>query len=445
MLSSVDISTRSINSPKMSSSQSSSQSSSPSDTISTDSIITESVESVWNEHPLSISSTIFVPSEIQSVVDTTDYVSKYITPDIRLTDSDGDIRLFHYIYCDDSSSDDVSSCRGIIRNKDVIQCKTFGYTPEISCDNTELVKSYINSFSSCKVYDSEEGATIRLWFDGESEIWRVSTHRKISAYHSRWGNPHSRSFGDMFQDALKWECVFGLMKDRFKTNEFDEYTSTLDKNKNYTFIVRNSSENRIVCEADVHPQAYFIGSFDRSTHFLVEGNDSGFPSPRQHEFSTVDELISYVSDIDYRKKQGVIVYLPNQKQVKIMNQTYLDFFEARGNEPSIKFRYLQIRHDLSLVSMLYILYPDLIPTFESYETILSNISRKVYNAYVDRYIHHKFVTLPKPEFFILQECHDCYIKNRNEKISLERVINTIESQSPTCLNRLIKLYTHPAI
>jgi len=380
-----------------------------------------------------------------SSTSSTDEVSRFITRDIRLADSDGDIRLFHYVDCDNNSSDDVKSCRGIIRRGDNILCKTFGFTPEISSSNRSEVLSAIHSFSSCRVYDSEEGATIRVWFDQTQNEWRISTHRKINAYMSRWGSPHSRSFGDMFVDALIWESLNGSLKGKFKLNTKKEllnsFFSSLDKYKNYTFLVRNYSENRIVCEVENHPQAYFIGSFDITTNLLLEGNDSGLPFPQDHKFESVNELLDFVNNLDYRKKQGVIVYLPNQKQVKILNPKYVEFFEARGNEQSIKFRYLQVRKDQRLVSMLYTLYNNLIPTFEEYESILLDVAKKIHKSYVSRFIHREFVSLPQGEFFILQACHGWHVQDRtNNKISLNRVCEIMDTQSPTILNRIIKPY-----
>lgn len=395
--------------------------------------------------PLSSSIPVVTDESSSSSTIKSESVSKFITSDIRLTDTDGDIRLFHYVHCDDTSGDDVKACRGIIRDGDDVVCKTFGYTPEISCSDVDLVKSQIHSFSGCKVYDAEEGATVRFWFDFKGKKWCLSTHRKIDACHSRWGNPNAQSFGDMFQDALQWECLSGEMKGKFSGKNraaiLKEYTDSLDQNKTYVFLVRNSHENRIVCDATDHPQAYFIGSFDRSTHLLLEGNDSGFPTPKTHDFADVDALLEFTSNVDSRKKQGLIVYLPNQKQIKIMNQTYLDFFGARGNEPSIKYRYLQVRKDQNMVSMLYTLYPEHIPTFEMYENVLTDVSRKIHRAYVSRFIQRQFVSLPQPEFFVLQACHGWHVQDRSyNKISLEKVTNMVDSQSPTSLNKLIKPY-----
>lgn len=363
---------------------------------------------------------------------------KYISSSIRLADSLDDLKLYHYIHCDDNTSEDISSVRGIIRCGDNIVCKTFGYTPEIDVNEIDL---YIKNLDGCKIYDAEEGATIRVFF--HSNKWYLSTHRKIDAYRSKWGNVNSSSFGDMFIDALEWEASNGSLKHlKYESREtlFDAYCDTLDRGKNYTFLVRNTVDNRIVCDAPEHPQVFFIGSFDRSTHELLDGNDSGLNTPSTLNFSTLEELVDYVNYIDWTKKQGVIVYMPNQKQVKVINYTYMDYFNARGNEPSIKFRYLQLR-TTDEYEKLYDLYPDYIPCFEKYERVIDYLTSKIYHAYVDRFIKGNRVPLPQPEYFVVQNIFNWYLKDRKRnKISLQVVKNQINSQTPTSLNKMIKPY-----
>jgi hypothetical protein len=187
---------------------------------------------------------------------------------------------------------------------------------------------------------------------------------------------------------------------------------------------------------------FFIGSFDRNTHMLLEGNDSGIDHPEQLYFNTVDEMLDYVNnDVNYEKNQGVIIYNPNQTQIKIINPVYMKYFNARGNEPSIKFRYLQVRSNRDVVSMLYSLYPEYIEIFELYESILREIAFKIYKAYIDRFINHQYVSLPQSEYIIMQICHEWHKDDRlSNKISVEKVIGVINQQSSTSLNRMIKPY-----
>ncbi len=369
---------------------------------------------------------------------------KYITSNIALVDSDidNDLQLYHYTNCNSTSSEDVKSSRGIIRNNDKIVCKTFGFTEEYNViDDIDKIKERLTSLN-CKIYDAEEGATLRVYFF--NNVWHISTHRKINAFKSKWGNPNSESFGQMFINALKWQVEEGDLKDKIVVENseeiFNKYCSTLDENKIYTYLVRNSSDNRIVSHAPDHPTIYFIGSFDRSTFLLLEGNDSGINTCKQHSFENIDEVLSYVDKVDYTRKQGLIVYLNNQQQFKILNSEYLKNFKARGNEPSIKFRYLQIRTDSSMVALLYSLYPECIVDFENYERILNIVGGKIYKSYIDRFINHKHVVLPKPEYIVMEKAHEWHCQNRKEnKISLDKILDIIDSLSGTSLNRIIKL------
>lgn len=370
--------------------------------------------------------------------------NKYVSSAVRIADTNGDLVLYHYINCDDTSDDIVKSSRGIIRSEDNIICKTFGYTPEIPSTNIDLITSLLPAIHQYKVYDAEEGATLRLY--SHNNRWYLSTHRKIDAYHSRWGSSLSQSFGEMFINALEWEIKNGTLKCIIeyenRTDIFDRYCETLDKNRNYTFLVRNSADNRIVCDAPQHPQLYFIGSFDKSTHLLVEGNDSNIITPHLHTFDSVSDLLYHVNNnVKHTLKQGVIVYLNNQTQIKIMNTQYVNYFNARGNEPSIKFRYLQVRNDKDKSTMLYNLYPNCIQTFEKYENILSELGRKIHRAYVNRFINRQYVSLPQSEYFVVQSAHTWHIQDRiHNKISLDKVLEIIDNQPPTSLNRMIKPY-----
>lgn len=363
---------------------------------------------------------------------------------IRITDTVDDLTLYHYTECFEDSDEFIKNTRGVIKDSnDKIVCKTFGYTPEMTSDEADKVKTYISSFSNCKFYVSHEGATIRLFF--HNNRWYMSTHRKIDAFKSRWGNPNCKSFGDMFIDALEYEINHGVLKDKIivehRNDIFYRFCETLDVNKTYTFLVRNSNENRIVCDAPSHPVVLFIGSFDRSTHLLVEGNDSGLNTPELIEFNNVEQLLKYVDEVDYRISQGIIVYVPNQTQFKIINPIYMKYFNTRGNEPSIKFRYLQIRNNIDSVQMLYSLYPDFVSTFNTYEYILNFLVEKIYYAYLNRYIRHNYVSLPQNEYFVLQGCHNLYLQDKyNNKISIELVRKVLNNLSPTNLNRMIKPY-----
>lgn len=375
-------------------------------------------------------------------IDVSDYVDKYVDENIKLTDTYGELKLYHYTECNDQSNEMIKRNRGIIRNaEDKIVCSSFGYTQEVCSNNPELIKSIVSNFSQCHIYDAEEGATIRLFY--HKDRWNISTHRKINAYFSKWGNPKCKSFGELFMEGLVWELKNGCLKDVLFTEEnvFDEYCNLLDINKTYAFLVRNCRENRIVCVEPEHPQIFFIGSFDNKTNLLVEGNTSHISYPHLNNFSSIEDVITYVNNIDYTRKQGVIIYMPNQTQLKILNPIYCDYFKIRGNEPSIKFRYLQLRTDKNSVAMLYNLYPEFINEFEKYENILTDLGAKIHKSYIKRYINNEYISVPQPEYFIMQRCHEWHLEDRiHNKINYYKILDIIDNQTATSLNKLIKPY-----
>ena len=73
--------------------------------------------------------------------------------------------------------------------------------------------------------------------------------------------------------------------------------------------------------------------------------------------------------------------------------------------------------------------------------ILFEISRNIYTAYVQRFIKKKFVTVPSEEFMVIRACHNWHEQDRmNNRISIEKVITTLNQQSPTVLNRMLRRY-----
>ena len=71
-----------------------------------------------------------------------------------------------------------------------------------------------------------------------------------------------------------------------------------------------------------------------------------------------------------------------------------------------------------------------------------DVAKKIYQSYVLRFItRNQYVTLPQPEYFIMQACHAWFIiDRRRNKISLEKVFEILDSQTATSLNRIIKPY-----
>ncbi len=361
---------------------------------------------------------------------------------IRITDKDeaAGLELLCYVRCTATDSSLLRQCRGVVFHGKKIVMHAFPYTVEYTDGDQDQIKEHIEPvFDKCSFYDSYEGALIRVFhFSGR---WYTSTHRKLNAFRSKWSS--RESFGTCFKRALESE-VQTNPKLREAVPEGDEgllerFQNTLDKNNQYMFLVRHTEENRIVSAAPETPTLFHVGTFIDGE--LSLDDDINIPYPRKHTFKDMGKLVGYVNDVDIRDLQGVICFAPDNKQYKIIQQEYQDLFRARGNEPSIKFRYLQVRMNRRFTDMLYHLYPKWEAKFDEIENTLYEIARNIYTAYVQRFIKKRFVTVPTEEFSVIRECHKWHEADRtNNRISIDKVIETLNQQSPTALNRMIRRF-----
>jgi len=359
---------------------------------------------------------------------------------VNLVDSDEEegLDMFCYVKCDDSDSSLLKQCRGVVFHKNDLVLKAFPFTTEYNHTEFEKINDSLSKFEDWTFYESHEGALIRLFsFNGKRF---VSTHRKLNAFRSKWSSKDS--FGSSFKTALLSELEHN---ESFKQslpdgeNILDRFQTTLDPTKQYMFLVRNNNDNRIVCSSPIKPTVYHVGTFVEGK--LVMTENVNIPHPKQLKFKNIDDLREYVQGVDYKHLQGVICFDSNNNQIKIVNVDYQDLFHARGNEPSVKFRYLQVRMNKKFVNMLHHLYPDMSNTFDEYENTIYDISRNIYRSYVQRFIKKRYVTVPREEFSIIRECHSWHLNDRtNNRISLDVVINTMNQQPPTNINHMIRRY-----
>jgi len=361
---------------------------------------------------------------------------------IRVTDKDEPtgLELLCYVRCNPEDGDLISRCRGVVFNKEEIVMHAFPYTVEMSQTDTTAISSSIgDTFSKCDFYDSYEGALIRVFHFGGR--WFTSTHRKLNAFRSKWAS--RESFGTCFKRALESEFdvnpAFAKGISDGEDPLLERFQNTLDKSKQYMFLIRHTDENRIVSASPERPTLYHVGTFVDGELIMTE--DINIPYPKKHSFSNMSDLQDYVGGVDIKTIQGVICFAPGNLQYKVLHPEYIELFKARGNEPSIKFRYLQVRLDRKMTDMLYHLYPDWEGRFEEIENSLFDIAKSIYNSYVQRFIKKRFVTVPTEEFGVIRECHSWHEEDRAaNRISIEKVILALNNQRPTSLNRMIRRY-----
>ena len=355
-----------------------------------------------------------------------------------VSDEDSKLDMFCYVKCSETDNSLLKQCRGVVFHEQELVMKAFPYTTEYCHTDLDEINTALGEFKEWTFYEAHEGALVRMFhFSGK---WFVSTHRKLNAFRSKWASRDS--FGTSFKNALSAEEE---ANPAFKAalpdgeNILERFQTTLDTSKQYMFLIRNNKDNRIVCSAPDRATVYHVGTFVDGA--LVFTEDINLPTPAKLTFLNVDELQSHVEKISYKDLQGVIGFTEDNRQVKIVHKDYQDLFRARGNEPSIKFRYLQIRMNRRFVNMLYHLYPDMAETFDEYENTLYDIARSIYRAYVQRFIKNRYVTVPREEFAIIRECHSWHLADRGaNRISINKVVQVMNQQSPTHLNHMIRRF-----
>ena len=325
---------------------------------------------------------------------------------LRLSDSDLDtnLDLFCYNRCDNEEAQLVKNCRGVVFNGTHIVLRGFPYTEEYTTDSQTFnkLKDMMNdSWESYKFFEAREGALLRV-FNWQSK-WYISTHRKLDAFRSKWASKDS--FGQIFKSALEnleeqGDEMFKKQLEKGGAGDDDEtgdvlkrYLDTLDPKYQYMFLILNNYDNRIVCVAPDKPQVYHVGTIplDNSSPPAPENKclldyDAGLPFPKEYKFSNFEELKQCVDGMNYEQLQGVIVFdTKNNRQYKVFNQEYFGLFKIRGNEPSVKYRYLQVRMDKEMVDKLYYLYPKYADAFDDYENTLYECAKKINKNYIDRF------------------------------------------------------------
>jgi len=364
-------------------------------------------------------------------------------PKIQVSDDDGSLTMLCYSRAVEHPQIDplTSECRGLVYDADrKLISRAFSYTPMYTPGTlpSDIAEFITENFDMCKFFVSYEGALVRAFYHGSE--WYLTTHRKLDAFKSFWSS--RISFGQIFQSSLvscidKGRLPFVTNRD----NPVPEYLNSLDKKKQYVFLTRAIPETRIVSTPPVTTTSIHVATFENGV-MVDDTVPTGVEMQAQLKFRDLEAAFKWTeTSASVSVCQGLVVYLPNGKQIKICNPEYMELFNLRGNESSVMFRYLQLRNTNS-VSKFRMLYPEHKERFDLYETVIVAVASELYKLYQERFIRKRLFNLEKEDLTVISSLHQWFKKRRltNPKVktTLKDTIDVLNQIRPTDLNKLIR-------
>jgi hypothetical protein len=317
----------------------------------------------------------------------------------------------------------LSQSVGTIFNKETnkIQCYGFPKTldlPENQTFNGKIIASeYI------------DGTLIRAYHDGT--MWRLTTNGVMNAYNSFWIS--EKSFGDLFDD-----CLGSIYQAKTVFSE-SKLAKSLDKTCSYQFILSNPSVHLIHSISSKTPKSfiYHVGTFSNDTlEYVVRFMDSHIHGPKVEEFNTLDEIRAKLNT-----SKGYIIYgADNEKtqspRFKLLSPEYIKLRKLIGNTPNLYLRYLESIVEGTDKDLLYC-FPNIRFYSSWVDKCLTQISKMVFNAYVD-----KFMKKNKEMYInyflrpLLYEIHGDFMKTQ-ERVTYETIVKKLNSYHPKRINFIL--------
>lgn len=320
------------------------------------------------------------------------------------------------LFCSDNppQSELERAVRGTVFVGESMVVRGFPYNVEMVVEEEdggkaeeELAKFMDAAMGHLKIYRAIEGTLIRVFnYDGK---WFISTHRKLDANKSRWGN--GKSFGETFEGAVK---AVGLSMDNFLLR--------LDKAYCYTFLMTSTMETYFVCEPQHEPNlfVYAVTKLNPSTNenewVDVSLDDINIPRQPQLDLNAF-EIIQWTKQLNFPFDHAGILILNSKtfETLKVINKAYSYFYGLRQNEASIPFAYLGIfGNDVDALNFKK-LYPHVMDRLNQYDELIDDLIHELYNLYVRRFIRKENFTTFAPKHFILNNHIHRWFMDHNPK------------------------------
>ena len=301
----------------------------------------------------------------------------------------------------------VNECNGIILNKNSLEIVC--YTFDKCLDNeTDFPDNYLDN-DNLFIEKSIEGTLVRLFYDHYINDWVLSTKKCIDASKSRWIS--YKTFDLLFNDCFN------------NDNDYKELLEKLAKHICYSFIITHP-ENKMVVQYS-RPLLFHISSRDMITleelHLDIGINKiSKTYLPKQNIKGFLNAI--YINtDVSY---EGYIFIDTYFRRWKFKTPFFKKIKDIWGNTNNRFFYYLNLRkNSILLKEYLYYFSYDK-DSFKKYETILTNLTKKIINSYYKKFIDKTEIKVPFYFSKIIYKLHGDYQKDKI-KTDFNKVSHTL--------------------
>lgn len=409
-------------------------------------------------------------------------------PDI---DQNNDVSLFCADYDKEIKAEHPSNTKGYVFHGDQLFFQGFPYSTELNLNSFD--ESQID-LKNCRIFESHEGTLIRVF--NINNVWYTSTNRKLDALKSKWAAKHT-TFGQRFVEAIRDLVDENVDEDEASEETEEDFSTTttttsnqsgpvgsaaqkkyeeqvkeqnskdsafltkiyeknLDPLKKYMFILKPSEEERIVCRAEPRPTIYHVGTFDKDNIISFDEevilNGTKIETPKEKFFKDWHELKNSIDSININYHQGYILIQKGEfdKHYKIINDQYRYLFSVRGNVPSLRFRYLQLRkyggggsiRNAPVNEEMYKSFLDLYNYHNeamAIEKEIYELSKNLHQKYLLIYVEKKRNSdLSEAENDVLQNIiHKSYLDTRS-KTTVSKINDLLTLDKPSKINKLLQ-------
>jgi len=384
------------------------------------------------------------------------------------------VELYCSEYRDQRCVPHSNNAKSYVFNGDQLFFESYPYSIELSQTDYERLE-----FKKCRFFEAHEGTLLRVFnINGK---WYTSTNRRLDAFNSKWA-AKTTTFGIHFADAVR-ENIRAVNDDEFFEEEDKKleerkqdardylnkiYEANLDKTKKYMFLLEPCKEERIVCLTN-SPRFFNIGIFDKDNNLSLDEDvvldEYKVPKPQELVFKDMQDMLHALSNINFKRIQGFIAIQSEEgrddKHFKILNDKYKYYFGLRNNTSSIRFRYLQLEYQNTIInlglgtnqqttSQTKQMLDDFCAMYDFdpqplIEYIWVKIVGDLFQKYQQRYIRKMPDTsLTEKQDSMLKEIHRHFIKSLrvgNRRLTNKtRIMDILSMQKPSSLNQLIAEY-----